>query len=489
MLNGKEILLKREYKENWVKPRGGTEERMDGHVSLFYIDGVKVQKQDYDKQVNDICDEQTFKILSNPSVFPSMHWEEQRKILFTLAGSMEPYEICKDHKDIIGLLDRMGKLKSKEYKERLAAQKTEVNKAIADTTPRIEELSNTAHPKEDWDDLQRQVAELDSLILKQEEERASVAKQNEAANLQKSQIMEQVYTERDRLSQLKAQHKEAFYADYTRQVQEYNSLLVEYTTKEQKRTLVASIISKMKAEAATVVADLERLRGEYTTIAEQEFSGLPEGADTCHTCGQALPTATVEDLNTQALTIFNTSKESKLKSIVEKGAALKEKLAQLEKGYAELHSQLPQTPVAPAKPVAPEYTEVETEEMKAVRDRIASLEAQRDAVVSTPVDNTALLELRKQRDALMSRLYVKDAIASNNARIKELKEHLKANAQRKAEIEQEEDLLAQYNRIMVDHMESKVSGMFSFVRFKLFKKLINEGEVATCELLNDGVPY
>lgn len=490
-INGKPLTLRREYMENWVKRRGSTEQEMDGHTSQFYIAGVKVQKQDYDKQVSEICDEQTFKMLTNPAVFPSMHWEEQRKILFTLAGSMEPYEICKDHKDIIELLDRMGKLKSKEYKERLAAQKTEVNKAIADTTPRIDELVNRQYPEGDWAALEKELAGVDADIERLEGMRSSVAKQNEDANLRKSKLTEQIYQERDRLMQLQAKQKAVFYADYNNKLSEYNESYSAYIKEMQRRATWKSEFDTYAAQLETSEKGLEQLRSRYAQVAKREFAGLPEGADTCTTCGQSLPASTIEDLNAKALTTFNVNKEKELKQIAEDGNTLKENIASLRSKIEMMTDSIGLDITEPEKPEQPVYTPKETEEMVEANNRITTLQVECESIATTPDEDLKrqLLEQRRNRDTLLSSLHVRKAIEDNNKRIQELKSLLKSNAQRKADIEKEEDLLAKYNRIMVDYMENKVSGMFSFVKFKLFRKLVNNSEEPTCELLVKGVPY
>lgn len=490
LLNTKTITLRRDYFEKWVKPRGASTEEMQGHTSEFFTDGVKVQKQDFDKAVNDICDEQTFKMLTNPAIFPSLHWEEQRKMLFSLAGHMEPYEICKEDKDLLGILDRMGTLKSKQYKDRLTVQKTEASKAIADIEPRIDELSSTMPEPQDWKSLEKEVEKLNKEIEALEEQRASVAKQDEQLNLAKSKINKEIYTLEDTLVQLRNKHKEDFFADFNTKLEEYAIAYQSYTAKEQKRTLDASAIELNKKNIEQFNEQLAKLRTQYVEIADRTFIEIPEESKICPSCGQLLPEDKITSMNEQALSDFNILKAGDLKKTEATANELKEKISKLESTTRILSEGLPK-PFKPIEPTKPDYTPVDTTQILETTQQIAALTKERDEIKITE-NNTisaSILELRKSRDLTLTKLSVKDTITKTNNRITELTEQLKSNAQRKADIEMEEDLLARYNKTMVNYMEEKVSGLFKFVKFKLFKTLINGGEEPTCELLIKGVPY
>jgi hypothetical protein len=49
--------------------------------------------------------------------------------------------------------------------------------------------------------------------------------------------------------------------------------------------------------------------------------------------------------------------------------------------------------------------------------------------------------------------------------------------------------IAQFKKTLIEEVEGRINGMFSYVRFKMYEQQINGGERETCEALIDGVPY
>ena len=77
-VDGKTVTLQRCYVENWVKPRGTTEESLKNHATEFYLNGVKLAtKKEYDSEVAAIIPEDVFRMITNPFYFTSMKPEEQ----------------------------------------------------------------------------------------------------------------------------------------------------------------------------------------------------------------------------------------------------------------------------------------------------------------------------------------------------------------------------------------------------------------------------
>lgn len=66
-VDGKTVTLQRCYVENWVKPRGTTEESLKNHATEFYLNGVKLAtKKEYDSEVAAIIPEDVFRMITNP---------------------------------------------------------------------------------------------------------------------------------------------------------------------------------------------------------------------------------------------------------------------------------------------------------------------------------------------------------------------------------------------------------------------------------------
>ena len=50
-------------------------------------------------------------------------------------------------------------------------------------------------------------------------------------------------------------------------------------------------------------------------------------------------------------------------------------------------------------------------------------------------------------------------------------------------------LIDAFTRKKVEEVESRINGLFQYVKFKMFDIQINGGETETCETMMDGVPY
>ena len=92
-------------------------------------------------------------------------------------------------------------------------------------------------------------------------------------------------------------------------------------------------------------------------------------------------------------------------------------------------------------------------------------------------------------DSLKARLSKKAQIEKNKARIKELEDQYKAQTEEYASLEGIEFTIQQFGRAKIDAVESRINGLFSMVKFKMFEIQVNGDEVETCEATVGGVPY
>jgi len=97
LINGTEMRLKRIYAENWVRPKGGTEEVFKGNETSYYVNDIQVKMMEYNMEVSGICNETSFKAITNPAYFPNLTREEQRKILFKMVGEISNDDIAGDN--------------------------------------------------------------------------------------------------------------------------------------------------------------------------------------------------------------------------------------------------------------------------------------------------------------------------------------------------------------------------------------------------------
>ena len=103
-IDGAPHTLERSFVEQWGRQNG--EDYLRAHVTECMVDGEKYTVRDYQKYISDIVNEDTFKVLTTPTYFPSLGWEAQRKHLVEMAGVIS-------ESDVISTLDLSEDMKKK----------------------------------------------------------------------------------------------------------------------------------------------------------------------------------------------------------------------------------------------------------------------------------------------------------------------------------------------------------------------------------------
>ena len=124
-VNDESINLKRTLKEVYKKGRNAAEKTFNGHKSYFEYNGVPCNEKEFKSKVDELVNEEVFKLITNPMYFNELDWKEQRKILFQLAEGVEFDPISKN-KDLELLKELLDKY---EFSEALAMYKAKSKKS------------------------------------------------------------------------------------------------------------------------------------------------------------------------------------------------------------------------------------------------------------------------------------------------------------------------------------------------------------------------
>jgi len=117
------ITLKKSYSEKWTRRRGSGEEEFSEHKTICFINDVAVSLSEYNQKINTICPEADFKLLTNLFAFPSLSWQDQRKVLIAMAGEIDPQVICVGNNDYLDLIERFRPHGLELYRKMVAARK------------------------------------------------------------------------------------------------------------------------------------------------------------------------------------------------------------------------------------------------------------------------------------------------------------------------------------------------------------------------------
>ena len=514
-VNGVEINLKRCFVENWVKKRGSQEAVYDGNSEERYWNDVPCSKTEFAKKIADICDESIFKLITNPLYFPSMKPATQRGMLFQMAGDITDADVAaSDPQRFANLAEQLTHKTLEEYKKEIAAKKRRINQAIESIPARIDENKRLMPEAEDWSALERDIKEKEAKIKEldgqiSDESKAYTAKAK--ANAEKAKELAE--KKRQRTSRESAVRDELL-ASWYKQTEDYNNRRIaaqqqSFDISQRRKMTEADIrrekeaIVKMQSDVNVLEQRLNRLRDEWRNIKAREFN--PENLETvCPHCGrpyeQSQIDRSIEDqrisfnAHTSHMLEENKANGKKVASEVEglkAGIAKSESVIKEKEALLETLIDKPFTETAPAKPDVTDGIASDQQLQQLDKD-IAELEA----ALAQPIDQPDTDFLKDGRKLLMDgidedrkHLAKRDTITATLKRIEELEAELKANNETLAELEGIEFNILEFGKAKVALVEDKINSLFSIVKFKMYERQINGGEVETCECMMHGTPY
>lgn len=483
--DGKTFSLSKVYKEKWVKKRGQAEQEFSGHETTYYIDGVPCKKSEYQKYVDEIIKEKTFKLLTNPLTFEAMKWQDKRKILFEVCGtindvSVPGYDRLQQHlsgKDV------------EEFKKSLAATKKKLKKDIEDIPPRIDELRRGIDESLDKEGALLKIAKKEQAIQDFEQQLEASEKAFEAVRDKQKLILS---LERTR-EEIVGEHNRQVYGEHSKLKDQLDTLKRDINNKQSEQDRIAKKLEILKQDEIIINSKIKDERNEWIRIDKETFE---EHKSICPTCGQNLPIDQLEELKNKHIK----EKEARKQQVVRIADQLKEDLARGQKEQEDLSKDF----------------EILAKELVSIQRNVQGLEEKLGQPIDTTPCDTAEIdaqidELKQalasfnqldtskikeeikiaQKDIALYNLTITKADNQEKTleRIKELEEQLKELQVSLADVEQQEILVEDFTKAKVDMLEENINSKFTTVKFKLFEEQINGGLVECCESLINGVPF
>lgn len=505
-VDGSDFILKRIFKENWVKRKGALEPELKGHETLFYINDVPRKAGEYSSEISEIIDESVFKLITNPKYFANLNWKNQRDILFTMAGSISDAEIATGNKVFEDLLERLSGKKLDDYRLEISAKKKKLKDDLGSIPTRIDEaqrgkpviVNSYESIENELKAINKNIESIDNSLesasksfSKQTEKNQEINKQINDLKTQQQQIVFDANSKaKDKDFDLKSEKREveSQISDCESKLKSFNNLLLNTEKWRQ------DIISRR-----------DSLREKYHTVFNSEFTEK-DGKLTCPVFNIVCDSPKASELHllnaNAARETFNAKKVEELEVINKQGKEFNEELAShdLEIGSVkkDIQSVIDQleglnfklktfSPDNPFEAIKGE----DIQDWVNIQNNIDDLQ-KRITEISAP-DNSELknekIQLVSEADELKKIIAGKDQIQKIDARIKELNEIGRNLAQQIADLEKDEYTLDAFNKARIDECESRINGRFEIVKFKLFNQQLNGGESETCEMLINGVPY
>ena len=492
-VNGEELTLRRTYKEVWTTKRGSSQATYDGNTSDYYVDGVPCKRNAFQEKVNELVDEDTFRMLTSVSHFANaISWQDRRAVLFKVAGVMDDAQILATNEAFAPLVESMGRLSLDDYKKKLLAEKRKFVGAKTEIPARISECQKTIEDVQGLD-FAGAKAKVDALNATLESISAEIVavEHNNAADQKRMEI-------REAQLEMNALYNEnkAYRASQTAGAPDIYGMNIRLTALQTQHRKKKAEFDAEKAYSADLTNRVNEYRSRWMSMNGETFTG-----GSCPTCGQNLPAAQLQAAREQ----FETNKQKRLNDILQTANSYKESRAQAEDRMDRLVDELAQIESevtklaglitsAEVNVVEPKDMEHYAENAHSLNEKIQKLNGE---LADIMMGTAAVVEkLGQEKREIMRQISEQMAIVNKESLLdysKQRIESLRADAQNAAEcleaIEKMLFLIDEYSRYKTSFVEDSINGLFRIARFRLFREQANGGIEDRCDVVHDGVPY
>ena len=504
-IDGAEMLtLKKVYKEKWTKKRGSPKAEFTGHTVDHFIDGVPVQKKEYDARIAEIADENIFRLLTDPRYFNEvLHWQKRRELLLEVCGDILDADVIASDASLSKLPEILGNRSIEDHRKVIVARRSEINKELERIPVRIDEVQRGLPDIAGVDQAETsaRIAKLKEQIKAKQEQLVRLESGGEIA--EKTKSLREIEAE---LLEIRNQYRSKVDNAVQAKQDEYNASRERYIALRGEVSNLKRDIEQYQQTIDALEQRVKDLRGQWYAVNEEQLTF--EQSDICPTCGQPLPPGKVTEMKKKAKAEFNRQKAERLENITTEGKDLRTKAdsliaekdkaeqqlaeasAKLEVEEKQMHLLQEELEAMRQKVNAfsddPRYVE-KLKEKEEIEKSIAAIRAGRDKEMESIIVQIAKLE-KEVLDGEDQLSRVK-RYEEGQKRIRELKEQERKLAAEYENLESELYLTEQFIRSKVKLLEDKINSRFQHARFKLFDVQVNGAVVETCETLYKGVPY
>lgn len=497
-INDKKIELRKVYYEKWTKKRGSATETFTGHTTDYYINDVPVKKSEYDAKINELIDEERFKLLTNSAYFnEQLHWEDRKDILFEAFGDVSDEEVIESDDRLKKLSEALEDRSLKEHRKMIKSKMKKINKDLEKIPVRIDEVNNNIPelPDKSKELIKDNIQQHKTVKKKLEKKLSGIENGGEIAEKRKK--LAEMDTE---LQQIKHDHTEKYDEKIKETKQDIEEVKDQLSDLDRKITNKKLKLADKKERIETIKGEMNELRESWNKVNSEEINV----ENKCPTCGQKLPEDEIEDAVKKA----KLDKSQRLENINQNGVQKKQKVeklksetAELEEEIQSLEEQLPGLKkvkddlfddLSELREKAEAYQDSfqykkKLKERENVEESIKELQENQEDAKAEIKEN--IKEVESEINDLQAQLNKFEQKKKAEERIEELSAQEKDLAQKYEEFEHQLYLMEEFDRAKVDLVENKINDHFELANFKLFEEQVNGGLKDTCETLYKGVPY
>lgn len=504
VVDGEQITLKKCYVEKWTKKRGSAVETFSGHAVECYYNDVPCSVKEYEAKVSEICDEQVFKLITNPLFFTSQKKDFQRGMLINLAGDVTNQELVDENPEFSELVGMLSGKTVEELKREVASKKRKIKDGIDNIPARIDERKRDMPEVLDWSAIETNIKVHEYEITQLDAQIADRSKAFNEITKHKQEVAKQLSEVKSSITARQFELKDKLLADYNESRRAHDTAVQRATTLRNERRVKGLALPRLEKELASLKEKREGMIAEWHNIKAMTFAEPDRNEFVCPTCKRPLEADDVDAKIEELRTAFNADKSKRLESNktlgIETKNAIEAKEAEIKAindGCFKLDNEIAEIENSASYKTEPTEPNIEPmieadSTLQELKAKAANLQTELDKEVSAP-DTSDLQELKsKHQEAINAdkvKLHNRETIANSNKRIKELEDEYKTSQDELARLEGIEFTIQQFCKARIEHVESRINGMFKLVRFKMYEQQINGGEIETCEATVNGVPF
>lgn len=508
-IDEQEILLKRIYKEKWVKKRGSTESEFAGNETIFFFNDVPCSQSEYNSKIALISQgENVFKLITNVQYFNQLKWQERREILLRMCGGISDVDILSTMKSIPETEDLIFALNSKtiaEYQREIAAKKKKIKDELVLIPARIDEVIKGMPGEIDEKSIHAEIFKNNEIIKNIDKK---ILDKNSALDsfysLQKKDMTDK-QTYEMKLLNIESHLQKKVFEENKKRASKSEEIAAGLETQKANWAKEDAKIKHLESKISDQKSLLEKLSNQWDAENSKTFM-FNRDECICPTCKRELPSSDIDASMNEMQGNFNKAKVETLSQINKQGQESKELIKKFEDEMKEAKANLDL--------ISESITNIQVELQQAIENKQADL-----TIDDLKKENEEYLQTQKLLEALNSKpkldapvVDVSELTAKKqeiNSVLDSLKGELAKISAREYSIARRDELLKMesqlsndlvkfegienaimiFNKTKSEMIEQGVSSKFKIVKFKMFRQQINGGEEECCITMVNGVPY
>jgi DNA repair protein SbcC/Rad50 len=496
--------FRRVFREKWVKKRGEPEYEFSGHETLYFCNDIPLSQAEYQAKIDYICKESTFKMITSPSYFNNMKWQDRRSVLFEIAGNITNSDIAIGKPEFEKLLLAIGNTDMVKYKKVISSRKKKLKEDLEAIPTRIDEINRNMPEIKDWETINIDIDGKRFELIGIEKQLADISEAYKAANQKQLDKQNQIFTIKRQIQEIEFNAKFEQDKSKNNRDREISNLKRSIEDKQVELTRLKNCIKDNNVKIEKLGNDRQKLLSDWHDEDQKQLV-FEDDQFNCPTCNRPFEADDIEAKKAEMHISFSDNKKKKLDQISSSGKQVKSSIEKfnsenttsensisaINKEIAVLTHRLNEYQKPEALLIQPEVDLTSNSEYQELKTKLSVMES--GSIEMSKIDNAELIQkknnLTAEIDELNKQISLKTVIDQNNTRLEELARQEKSLAQQIADMEMIEFTIKDFTRAKIEAVEEKINSKFKYVKFKMYNEQINGGQEEICETLYNGVPY